>query len=177
MAYELDEIEYVSKIAKRIYNSNNCNGLSVDDLINEGWIALQGAKGKFRPDNPKGATLETFAYKRVSGVMLDLIKSYRPRGYRSQFRAGEPDPVREIEYDDTLNGAGSDMDTHMEMREANTVIISVLNRRERVILMERAAGEKLKPLARRERVSRSRIVQIHRAARAKVRRVLVKKGE
>lgn len=177
MVNDQDEIEYVTKIARRIYNSNNCNGLTVNDLINEGWIMLQEKKQRYNQSHPRDATLETYAYKGVKGAMLDLIKSYRPRGYRSQFHAGEPDPVREIEYDDTLNGAGSDMDTHMEMREANTVIISVLNRRERVILMERAAGEKLKPLARRERVSRSRIVQIHRAARAKVRRVLVKKGE
>ena len=54
----------------------------VDDIINEGVLALVGAVDKFDPD--KGIKFETFVSKRIRGAVIDLARrqDWVPRSVR-----------------------------------------------------------------------------------------------
>lgn len=161
-------IDYIRCIAGYVYKTNNCRGLHVDELISEGWIAYSEEKKKYDPS--RGVPLEAFVYRRVRGAMLDAIKAVKPRGYRKNIKPGQRNPIREIEYEDASNGSESDMHFKAEMSQVNTRLIRILNNRERVILVKRAAGEKLKDLSKRFRVSKERIWQIEKVAAGKVKK-------
>ncbi len=65
-----EEIKYVTDIAMYIGKDLKENGiLTIQDLISEGWIALQSEKARYDPNNKKGASLKTFAYDRVRGAI------------------------------------------------------------------------------------------------------------
>lgn len=162
-----NENKYLEDIAKHVYNHNNCMGLHINDLINEGWIALQEKKQRYNQGHPKGATLETYAYKGVKGAMLDLINSYKPRGYRRKFRPGEPSPVCSIEYNDALNGNRSDHEGFVVVGEVNRAM-ETLSQRDRTILIARAEGEWLKVLSKKHNISMTRITQICNETREKI---------
>lgn len=54
----------------------------VDDIVNEGVLALLGAVDKFEPD--KGVKFETFVSKRIRGAIIDLARrqDWVPRSVR-----------------------------------------------------------------------------------------------
>ena len=58
----------------------------VDDIINEGILALVGAIDKFDPD--KGIKFETFVSKRIRGAVIDLARrqDWVPRSVRRKAR-------------------------------------------------------------------------------------------
>ena len=58
----------------------------VDDIINEGVLALVGAVDKFDPD--KGIKFETFVSKRIRGAVIDLARrqDWVPRSVRRKAR-------------------------------------------------------------------------------------------
>ena len=58
----------------------------VDDIINEGVLALVGAVDKFDPD--KGIKFETFVSKRIRGAVIDLARrqDWVPRSVRRRAR-------------------------------------------------------------------------------------------
>ena len=58
----------------------------VDDIINEGVLALVGAIDKFDPD--KGIKFETFVSKRIRGAVIDLARrqDWVPRSVRRKAR-------------------------------------------------------------------------------------------
>ena len=58
----------------------------VDDIINEGVLALVGALDKFDPD--KGIKFETFVSKRIRGAIIDLARrqDWVPRSVRRKAR-------------------------------------------------------------------------------------------
>ena len=58
----------------------------VDDIINEGVLALVGAVDKFDPD--KGIKFETFVSKRIRGAVIDLARrqDWAPRSVRRKAR-------------------------------------------------------------------------------------------
>lgn len=58
----------------------------VDDIINEGVLALVGALDKFDPD--KGIKFETFVSKRIRGAVIDLARrqDWVPRSVRRKAR-------------------------------------------------------------------------------------------
>ena len=171
----LEEIKYVTDIAMYIGKDLKENGiLTIQDLISEGWIALQEMKAKHDPD--KGSSLKTFAYDRVRGAMKDLIYSQAPRGYRRQGKTGKPIPVDVCEYQEHDRPAEDDIESRVELSRVNTVIVSrKLRARERKILVRRSTGEELQPLADEYGISRTRVYQIHREAAEKVRRVIVRR--
>lgn len=173
---ELDiEIKYLYDIAKKVHNTCDTRGLCVDELVNEGWIALQAKKAAFDPS--KGITLESYARRRVEGAMRDAIYRRNQRGYQRKFRPGQPAPILEIEYDDAVRGGESDTLDKLELNEVNRVMIKVLSKRERTILVKRAAGVRIKVLAKTHGISNTRIRQIQISARDKVRKVIVGPGE
>lgn len=57
-----------------------------EDIINEGVIALLSSVDKFDPE--KGVKFETFAAKRIRGMVIDLARrqDWLPRGVRKQAR-------------------------------------------------------------------------------------------
>jgi RNA polymerase sigma factor (sigma-70 family) len=171
----LEEIKYVTDIAKNIGKNLKDDGiLNLKDLISEGWIALQEEKKKYNPS--KGSTLKTFAYRRVCGAMKDLIYSQAPRGYRRQGKTGKPIPVDVCEYQEHDRPAQDDIESRVELSRVNKVIVSrKLRARERFILIKRAEGEELQPLAKKFHISRTRVCQIRREAAEKVWRVIVRK--
>lgn len=109
--------------------------------------------------------------------MRDAIYRRNQRGYQRKFRPGQPAPILEIEYDDAVRGGESDTLDKLELNEVNRVMIKVLSKRERTILVKRAAGVRLKVLARKHGISNTRIRQIQISARDKVRKVIVGPGE
>lgn len=169
---ELDiEIKYLYDIAKKVHNTCDTRGLCVDELVNEGWIALQAKKAAFDPS--KGITLESYARRRVEGAMRDAIYRRNQRGYQRKFRPGQPAPIHEVEYNDAISGGESDTLDKLELNEVNRVMIKTLSKRERTILVKRAAGVRIKVLAKKHGISITRIRQIQIAAREKVRKVIV----
>lgn len=169
---ELDiEIKYLYDIAKKVHNTCDTRGLCVDELVNEGWIALQAKKAAFDPS--KGITLESYARRRVEGAMRDAIYRRNQRGYQRKFRPGQPAPIREVEYNDAISGVESDTLDKLELNEVNRVMIETLSKRERTILVKRAAGVRIKVLAKKHGISITRIRQIQIAAQNKVRKVIV----
>ena len=58
----------------------------VDDIVNEGVLALVGAVDKFDPD--KGIKFETFVSKRIRGAVIDLARrqDWVPRSVRRKAR-------------------------------------------------------------------------------------------
>lgn len=60
--------------------------VEIDDLIQEGLIAIWQCSGKFDPD--RGASFETFLTHRARGAMLDYLRGQDPltRGERNQVR-------------------------------------------------------------------------------------------
>ena len=58
----------------------------VDDIINEGVLALVGSVDKFDPD--KGIKFETFVSKRIRGAVIDLARrqDWVPRSVRRKAR-------------------------------------------------------------------------------------------
>jgi len=172
-----EEIKYVTDIAMYIGNDLKENGiLTIQDLISEGWIALQNEKARYDPNNKKGASLKTFAYDRVRGAMKDLIYSQAPRGYRRQGKTGKPIPVDVCEYQEHDRPAQDDIESRVELSRVNKVIVSgKLRARERFILIKRAEGEELQPLAKKFHITRTRVCQIRREAAEKVWRVIVRK--
>lgn len=172
---ELEEIAYVTKIAHEIGRNLRDDGvLGEGDLISEGWIALQEAKRRYDPC--RGSALSTYAYTRVSGAMRDLIYQHAPRGYRRQGGTGEPLEVGVLEYHGHESPVLDDMEGRVDLARVLAAVASRrLRSRERVILIRRAAGEALRPLALRYGVSRTRVCQIHREAAGKVRIALDRK--
>jgi RNA polymerase sigma factor FliA len=61
--------------------------VELDDLVSAGLIALIGAVDRFDPD--KGATFEQYAWRRVSGALLDELRGqdWAPRRLRRSGRA------------------------------------------------------------------------------------------
>lgn len=170
---ELEEIAYVTKIAHEIGRNLRDDGvLGEGDLISEGWIALQEAKRRYDPC--RGSALSTYAYTRVSGAMRDLIYRSAPRGYRRQGGTGEPLEVSVYEYHDSP--VLDDMEGRVDLARVLAAVASRrLRSRERTIIIRRAAGEALRPLAAKYGVSRTRVCQIHREAAGKVRIALDRK--
>jgi RNA polymerase sigma factor (sigma-70 family) len=172
LEHSFNEYEYLRGIAQHVYSTNDCRGLCVDELVNEGWIALQAKKAAFDPS--RGITLESYARRRVEGAMRDAIYRRNQRGYQRKFRPGQPAPIREIEYDDSVRGVEADTLDKMNLAEVNRVMIEVLSRRERTILVNRAAGVRIRVLAKKHGISNTRIRQIQIAAQEKVRKVIVR---
>lgn len=58
----------------------------VDDIVNEGILTLMGAVDRFDPD--KGTKFETFAAKRIRGMIIDLARQqdWLPRSVRRRSR-------------------------------------------------------------------------------------------
>jgi RNA polymerase sigma factor for flagellar operon FliA len=58
----------------------------VDDIVNEGVLALMGAVDKFEPE--KGVKFETFVSKRIRGAIIDLARrqDWVPRSVRRRAR-------------------------------------------------------------------------------------------
>ncbi len=58
----------------------------VDDIVNEGLLALMGAVDKFDPE--KGVKFETFVSKRIRGAIIDLARrqDWVPRSVRRRAR-------------------------------------------------------------------------------------------
>ena len=175
LGHSFNEYEYLKGIARHVYNTCDTRGLLVDELVNEGWLALQSKKLAFDPS--KGITLESYARRRVEGAMRDAIYRRNQRGYQRKFRPGQPAPIREVEYNDAISGGESDTLDKLQLAEVSRVMIEVLSERERTILVKRAAGVRLKVLARRHKISITRIRQIQISARDKVRGVIVGPGE
>lgn len=169
---EAEEVDFVRNIAKHVFKHHDCCGLTVDDLVSEGWIAYTMKKSSY--DSSRGVTLQSYAYRRVEGAMLDAIEAERPRGYRNGYKPGQDAPIRVIEYDDASTGVMPTVEDRIEYSRINRVLVRRLSGRERVILIKRAGGERLRPLSHRYNISMSRVTQIHRAAREKVRRVIVR---
>jgi RNA polymerase sigma factor (sigma-70 family) len=168
---QAEEIDFITRIARRVKAHHDCCGLTLHDLINEGWIVFAEMKGEYDPS--MNVSLESYCYKRVKGAMLDLIKAEHPRGYRKDFRPGHDAPVKVVEFEDV--GETPDIETELEFRHVNKVIVRRLTKRARVILIERAAGEELKPLARRFHLSLTRVYQIHRESQGIIRKVMVRR--
>ena len=64
----------------------------VDDIINEGVLALVGAVDKFDPD--KGIKFETFVSKRIRGAVIDLAR--RRTGFPAAFGARPGRSIRPV---------------------------------------------------------------------------------
>ena len=171
LGHSFNEYEYLKGIARHVYNTCDTRGLLVDELVNEGWLALQSKKLAFDPS--KGIPIEKYAYKRVFGAMRDAIYRRNQRGYQRKFRPGQPAPIREVEYNDAISGGESDTLDKLELAEVSRVMIDVLSERERTILVKRAAGVRIKVLAKKHGISNTRIRQIQISARDKVRKVIV----
>lgn len=173
-----DEIKYVRDIAVRLFRQSKA--LPVDDLFSEGWIALEEARRKYNPS--KNDSLLAYAYPKIHGAMVDAIRRNKPLGYRfprhermsKDKRTEDHASAMEVEYEDAYHGKEPEAYTKAEVSEANRVIIKVLKKRERTVLIGRAAGEPLKKFSKQFGVSDTRIVQINREARGKVRKVLVR---
>ena len=171
LEHSFNEYDYLRGIAQHVYSTNDCRGLCVDELVNEGWIALQAKKAAFDPS--RGITLKSYARRRVEGAMRDAIYRRNQRGYQRKFKPGQPEPISEIEYDDSVRGVEADTLDKINLAEVNRVMIEVLSRRERTILVKRAAGVRIRVLAKKHGISNARIRQIQIAAQEKVRKVIV----
>ncbi len=63
--------------------------VQLDDLIQAGMIGLLEASQTYDANNEKGASFETFAYRRISGAMIDEVRRYdwAPRAVNQNSRA------------------------------------------------------------------------------------------
>lgn len=63
--------------------------VQLDDLIQAGMIGLLEASQSYDVNNEKGASFETFAYRRISGAMIDEVRRYdwTPRSVNQNSRA------------------------------------------------------------------------------------------
>jgi RNA polymerase sigma factor (sigma-70 family) len=168
---ETELIDWLHKVATRYKPLAEARGLEVGDLVNDAWIRAHKAMLKHNPDR---GSVKTYLREIVEGAMKDAIYATGPRGYR---RCKKGEAVRMVDIDDAA-GVQQDqrIETDMQMREVNDVIIKILGRRERTILVKREMHEPLGPMSKKFKISKTRVVQIHRAAREKVRKILVKKG-
>lgn len=68
--------------------------VELDDLIQEGVIALIQASEKYNP--ALGATFKTFAYNRIRGAMLDYLRKldFLPKGVRQDIKRLEQEILR-----------------------------------------------------------------------------------
>ena len=78
----LEYVDLVKKIVMRFRGSSN-NYAQIDDMINQGIIALIDAVEKFDPY--KGIKFETFATLKVRGAVIDMMRKndWVPRNQRS----------------------------------------------------------------------------------------------
>ncbi len=78
-------IPMVTKIARDL-KINLPYNVEIDDLIQEGVIALLQAAEKYDPRY--GATFKTFAYTRVKGAMIDYLRKldYLPKNVRQDIK-------------------------------------------------------------------------------------------
>lgn len=75
----------VSKLAREI-KSNLPHNVELDDLIQEGTIALLQAIDKYDPRH--GATFKTYVYTRIKGAMIDYLRKldYLPKNVRQDIK-------------------------------------------------------------------------------------------
>ena len=176
-----EEVQYVINIARKIGRNLRVDGLiSLSELVSEGWIALQAAKGKYAAG--RGSALTTYAHRRIVGAMQDYIYRHAPRGYRRQGGTGVPfewpleGGALVCDYHDDRTPVVDDVESKLELARVNRVVISRrLRARERKILIRRSVGEPLRALADEYGISRTRVCQIHVAAANKI-RVIVSGG-
>jgi len=85
-----DEIvkEYLPLVAKlaRELKSNLPNNVEIDDLIQEGVIALIQSVDRYDPRY--GATFKTYVYTRIKGAMIDYLRKldYLPKNVRQDIK-------------------------------------------------------------------------------------------
>lgn len=90
MILDKDEIvkEYLPLVARlaREIKSNLPNNIEVDDLIQEGVIALIQSVDRYDPRY--GTTFKTYAYTRIKGSMIDYLRrlDYLPKNVRQEIK-------------------------------------------------------------------------------------------
>ena len=68
--------------------------IEIDELISEGYLALVQCKGRYDPS--QGASLATFAYRRIEGAMLDHARKKRWFDASRYAVGGYLESVREV---------------------------------------------------------------------------------
>lgn len=157
----------VRSIARRI-DATTPNTVTLDDLVSHGVIGLIDAIGKFDPD--RGATLGTYARRRIRGAILDGLRhdDWLPRSVRAAVKSGTlPQPVTVTPLDvlDTDDEpASTDSARDLERVEARVTIarlLPLLPEREWIAVTDHYyAGKTLREIGEAMRVTESRVCQL-----------------
>jgi RNA polymerase sigma factor for flagellar operon FliA len=159
-------------------------GVAVDELAAAGLVGLWQAILAFDPG--RGIALRTFATRRISGAMLDWVRSIDPltRNHRAKEKAGEVGPIRfhsvearagawqmqdgrEMRRGTELPDERPDADPgrRIESQEAFAALLAPLRARERLVMtMLYVEGRTMKQAARTLECSESWISIRHDAA-------------
>lgn len=83
----------VHGIAREVHRRLN-GRIELDELVSEGYLALVQCKGRYDPS--QGASLATFAYRRIEGAMLDHARKKRWFDASRYAVGGYLESVREV---------------------------------------------------------------------------------
>lgn len=72
-----DDIKKITGIAVTVYKQYYVHGITVEDLAGEGKLAFMKAMQNYNPE--KNTYFWGFAYKKVKGAMIDLIRKQFPK--------------------------------------------------------------------------------------------------
>lgn len=121
-------------------------GVEVEDLEQVGLVAVWNAAKSF--DASRGISFSTYFWPRLRGAMIDLIRKARGRGYRYGV---------EVELTDhAVSTVGGDILTRESVRDS----MRKMSRQQRRVLAGIARGERSVDIARRFRISESRVCQV-----------------
>ncbi|WKY48541.1 FliA/WhiG family RNA polymerase sigma factor [Eubacteriaceae bacterium ES3] len=143
--------DLVRRIVLRFKGSYNGFG-QMDDMVNQGMIALIDAVEKFNPD--MGNKFETFATLKVRGSIIDFMRKqdWVPRNQRSLSKLLE-DKYGELYADLGREPTNQELAESMEITEDNLQKIFQQRHNSIILSFEEAANEKMmefSPLVERE---------------------------
>lgn len=152
-----------------------------DELESAAWLGAIKAVDMYKPI--KGASLSTFAYKRIRGSVQDYLRSvdYLSRDHRAAVRAGlevapENITLGRVKYGDMPGLQLEDKGARLEERVIANVTLAKLFKRamlpERnlgILMASFIGGEKRRDIAAREGVHETRVRQLNAWTLAKLR--------
>ncbi len=168
----LHNLRLVAHIVKKYYAS----GVDQDDLISIGTIGLIKAIDSFKPEN--GARFATYAAKCLQNEILMHFRARKKLGYEVSInepidtdKDGTPLTYSDIiSVDDTI---ADDLDRKCKTRRAMEIVNTLLDPREKEIIILRYGLHGKKPITQRETaeklgISRSYVSRIEKAALEKI---------
>jgi len=167
-------IPHIKRTAHRMLKGVTPGYLDADDLTSAGCVGLVEAMSRYRPDSE--ATLNSFAWRRIRGAMLDEIRQMGPLSRRQHERGESIPDILRIDYvsqDGVMAAEYYGYHDKFDEKIAVRRSLNILKDRERDIIISHFwIGENQYEIAKRYGVCESRISQIIRDALKKLRRVM-----